>query len=434
MAAFDFPTSPSNGQTYSANGIDWIYNGNVWKKDATAGVKGQKGEIGVGDKGQKGEKGEVGATGDKGQKGEIGATGGTGGVGDKGQKGEASTVKGDKGQKGEIGPTGGSGGTGNKGQKGEKGQIGADGGSGADGSDGSKGQKGEQGSTAGTASQVLITGSNTNTTYRPVFASTYGSSPGSASQLFADGNLAYNASTNVFTASTLSASTIQVGDISRGVTNGDIGVLQEGTGKFNIFRPETKAKNIIPLDDSQYDLGTSTVKWQDVYADNLHGDGSNITNVGGGVPSGGIIIWSGAANAIPSGWYLCDGNNSTPNLSGKFVVGYSASDSDFDVGDTGGSKNATLVSHSHTVNSHTHGDGSLTAANRSLTGSITGISESFAGFGGSASGVFSKVGGYNLGGTPGSPDNNNCGGVNFNGSHTHDVTGSTVSASTDNNS
>ena len=99
-----------------------------------------------------------------------------------------------------------------------------------------------------------------------------------------------------------------------------------------------------------------------------------------------------------------------------------------------GSKNATLVSHSHTVNSHTHGDGSLTAANRSLTGSITGISESFAGFGGSACGVFSKVGGYNLGGTPGSPDNNNCGGVNFNGSHTHDVTGSTGSASPGTNS
>ena len=33
MAAFDFPNSPSNGDTYSANGIDWIYNGNVWKKD-----------------------------------------------------------------------------------------------------------------------------------------------------------------------------------------------------------------------------------------------------------------------------------------------------------------------------------------------------------------------------------------------------------------
>ena len=106
MAAFDFPNSPSNGDTYSANGIDWIYNGSVWKKDATAGVKGQKGEKGQkgdGDKGQKGEdnstkgqKGETGAAASKGQKGEIGATGGTGGTGSQG----------DKGQKGEIGVTG----------------------------------------------------------------------------------------------------------------------------------------------------------------------------------------------------------------------------------------------------------------------------------------------------------------------------------------
>ena len=95
MAAFDFPNSPSNGDTYSANGIDWIYNGSVWKKDATAGVKGQKGEVAekgqkgeVGDKGQKGEIGATGAAADKGQKGEIGATGGTGGTGSQGQKGE----------------------------------------------------------------------------------------------------------------------------------------------------------------------------------------------------------------------------------------------------------------------------------------------------------------------------------------------------------
>ena len=132
MAAFDFPNSPSNGDTYSANGIDWIYNGNVWKKDATAGVKGQKGEVGqkgqkgeIGEKGEKGQKGEDNST--KGQKGEIGATGGTGGTGsqgDKGQKGEDNSTK---GQKGEIGNTGGTGGTGSQGDKGQKGEIGVTG-------------------------------------------------------------------------------------------------------------------------------------------------------------------------------------------------------------------------------------------------------------------------------------------------------------------
>ena len=132
MAAFDFPNSPSNGDTYSANGIDWIYNGSVWKKDATAGVKGQKGEVGqkgqkgeVGEKGDKGQKGEDNST--KGQKGEIGATGGTGGTGVKGQKGQKGEDNSTKGQKGEIGSTGGTGGTGAQGDKGQKGEIGVTG-------------------------------------------------------------------------------------------------------------------------------------------------------------------------------------------------------------------------------------------------------------------------------------------------------------------
>ena len=72
-------------------------------------------------------------------------------------------------------------------------------------------------------------------------------------------------------------------------------------------------------------------------------------------PSGGIIIWSGSQAAIPSGWYLCDGNNSTPNLTDRFIVG---AGSTYNVADTGGSADATLVSHTHTATvtdpGHTH--------------------------------------------------------------------------------
>ena len=74
-------------------------------------------------------------------------------------------------------------------------------------------------------------------------------------------------------------------------------------------------------------------------------------------PSGGIIIWSGAVLAIPSGWYLCDGTNSTPDLRNKFVVG---AGSTYAVGATGGSADAIVPSHSHTATSggqsvsHTH--------------------------------------------------------------------------------
>ena len=75
------------------------------------------------------------------------------------------------------------------------------------------------------------------------------------------------------------------------------------------------------------------------------GDGSNLTSVPG-VPVGGIIMWSGATNNIPTGWALCDGNNGTPNLQDKFIVGAGSS---YAVDATGGSADATLVSHTHNL-------------------------------------------------------------------------------------
>ena len=75
------------------------------------------------------------------------------------------------------------------------------------------------------------------------------------------------------------------------------------------------------------------------------GDGSNLSDVPG-VPSGAIILWSGASNAIPSGYVLCDGNTNTPNLQDRFVVG---AGNTYAVEATGGSKDATLVSHTHNL-------------------------------------------------------------------------------------
>ena len=43
------------------------------------------------------------------------------------------------------------------------------------------------------------------------------------------------------------------------------------------------------------------------------------------------------------GWAICNGANGTPDLKGKFVVGYNPSDTDYDViGETGGVKTVTL--------------------------------------------------------------------------------------------
>jgi microcystin-dependent protein len=77
-----------------------------------------------------------------------------------------------------------------------------------------------------------------------------------------------------------------------------------------------------------------------------------ITAGGGIIPTGGIIIWSGAANAIPSGWLLCNGSSGTPDLRNRFIVG---AGSTYAVGATGGSADAIVVSHTHTASTNTTG-------------------------------------------------------------------------------
>lgn len=56
------------------------------------------------------------------------------------------------------------------------------------------------------------------------------------------------------------------------------------------------------------------------------------------IPRGIITMWSGAVDAVPSGWHLCDGNNGTPNLKDRFIVGAGQS---YGVGATGGSVTQT---------------------------------------------------------------------------------------------
>lgn len=71
--------------------------------------------------------------------------------------------------------------------------------------------------------------------------------------------------------------------------------------------------------------------------------------------TGMIMLWSGSVGTIPSGWLLCDGSSSTPDLRNRFVVG---AGSTYAVGATGGSADAVVVSHTHSASvtdpSHFH--------------------------------------------------------------------------------
>ncbi len=125
--------------------------------------------------------------------------------------------------------------------------------------------------------------------------------------------------------------------------------------QFVTFVGSSSGNNPIRVDEGvKYNPSTNTLK-----ATNFSGDGSLLTNIttgqlqGAGIfVTGMIILWSGAADAIPTGFTLCDGNNNTPDLRGRFVVGHHPSNGDYDVNDTGGAENVTLTiaqmpSHKH---------------------------------------------------------------------------------------
>jgi len=101
-----------------------------------------------------------------------------------------------------------------------------------------------------------------------------------------------------------------------------------GTGILTVTAPNTSTDRTITLPDATGTLGI--------------------------LPSGIITMWSGAVSAIPSGWVICDGNNSTPNLTDRFIIHADAdSGGTFDVGDTGGSHTATPLGSVGTSGAHT---------------------------------------------------------------------------------
>jgi hypothetical protein len=70
------------------------------------------------------------------------------------------------------------------------------------------------------------------------------------------------------------------------------------------------------------------------------------------IPAGIISMWSGSIASIPTGWLICDGTSGTPDLRNRFIVG---AGSTYAVAATGGSADATLVSHAHTFSGSTSG-------------------------------------------------------------------------------
>lgn len=91
----------------------------------------------------------------------------------------------------------------------------------------------------------------------------------------------------------------------------------------------------------------------------IYSDGTNIraaSSTSDRIPVGTIVMWSGTIATIPTGWLLCNGQPGTPDLRDKFIIGAAQDDAGVaktnitgSLTQTGGSKDAIVVEHTHTA-------------------------------------------------------------------------------------
>lgn len=143
------------------------------------------------------------------------------------------------------------------------------------------------------------------------------------------------------------------------------------------------------------------------------------------VPVGTIVLWYGNAEDIISTWAICDGTNGTPDLRDRFVMG---AGSTYNRGNTGGSKDAIVVSHNHTAStnntgSHTHSLSGSTNTTGNHAHSYSAGNGGTVGAGGSIGGTGALVSSSSTNtNTTGNHSHSVSGTANSNGNHAHSVT------------
>ncbi len=154
--------------------------------------------------------------------------------------------------------------------------------------------------TASNSIKITITEDDTNSDFPITFSESPGQTGGN--DLLSDNQFTYNAFTNIVTAGTFSGSGASLTSLN--ANNINSGTLADAR----------------LTDSSLFEQGM-------------------------------IMMWYGSVASIPSGWVLCDGNNNTPDLRNRFVVG-AGTGGNYSPGDRGGADSVTLTidqipAHSH---------------------------------------------------------------------------------------
>ena len=215
--------------------------------------------------------------------------------------------------------------------------------------------------TASNSQKITIAESDTNTDFPITFSAAPGQSGGNT--LLSDNQFTYNASSNTVTAGTfsgsgasltsLNASNLQSGTVADArIPNLNASKINAGT--FDVAR-------IPDLSGAKITSGTVAA----ARIDNLNASkitagtlaDARLSNSSLFV-TGMIMMYTGST--APSGWAICNGQNGTPDLRNRFIVGAGNS---YNVGVTGGFDSVSLSesqipSHTHSFSgssSHSHG-------------------------------------------------------------------------------
>jgi len=215
--------------------------------------------------------------------------------------------------------------------------------------------------TASNSQKITITESDTNTAFPITFSAAPGQSGGNT--LLSDNQFTYNASSNTVTAGTfsgsgasltsLNASNLQSGTVADArIPNLNASKINAGT--FDVARiPDLSGAKITSgtVAAARIDNLNANKITAGTLADARLSDSSLFV-------TGMIMMYTGAT--APSGWAICNGQNGTPDLRNRFIVGAGNS---YNVGVTGGFDSVSLSesqipSHTHSFSgssSHSHG-------------------------------------------------------------------------------
>ena len=146
--------------------------------------------------------------------------------------------------------------------------------------------------------------------------------------------------TNIKTNTTnISTNATNIKNLDKRVTTNTTNISTNTTNITGLDTRVTKLENKV-ADKSDYeDLKTKV----DTNTTNIATNTNDITNIKNEIknlqdamPVGSIIMFSGKAEEIPSGWAICNGENGTPNLIDRFILGSTYA------GGTGGNSQITL--------------------------------------------------------------------------------------------